>query len=218
MVVMNGRPLAIEWSAENIPSILNAWLLGSEAGNAIADVIFGDYNPSAKLTMTVPRKTGQIPIFYNTKRISRPMNNTRYTSKYIDSPNTPLYPFGYGLSYTEFSYSPITLSTNSINFSESFTASVTVTNTGKRFGEEVVQLYIQDMVGSAVRPVKELKGFDKIALKAGQSQVVSFTINADDLAFYTRDMSFKAEAGDFKLFIGASSEDLQAVDFELISD
>ena len=218
MVVMNGRPLAIEWSAENIPSILNAWLLGSEAGNAIADVIFGDYNPSAKLTMTVPRKTGQIPIFYNTKRISRPMNNTRYTSKYIDSPNTPLYPFGYGLSYTEFSYSPITLSTKSINFSESFTASVTVTNTGKRFGEEVVQLYIQDMVGSAVRPVKELKGFDKIALKAGQSQVVSFTINADDLAFYTRDMSFKAEAGDFKLFIGASSEDLQAVDFELTSD
>ena len=218
MVVMNGRPLAIEWSAENIPSILNAWLLGSEAGNAIADVIFGDYNPSAKLTMTVPRKTGQIPIFYNTKRISRPMNNTRYTSKYIDSPNTPLYPFGYGLSYTEFSYSPITLSTNSINFSESFTASVTVTNTGKRFGEEVVQLYIQDMVGSAVRPVKELKGFDKIALEAGQSQVVSFTINADDLAFYTRDMSFKAEAGDFKLFIGSSSEDLQSVGFELTFD
>ena len=218
MVVMNGRPLAIEWSAENIPSILNAWLLGSEAGNAIADVVFGDYNPSAKLTMTVPRKTGQIPIFYNTKRISRPLDNTRYTSKYIDSPNEPLYPFGYGLSYTEFSYSPITLSTNSINFSESFTASVTVTNTGKRFGEEVVQLYIQDMVGSAVRPVKELKGFDKIALKAGQSQVVSFTINVDDLAFYTRDMSFKAEAGDFKLFIGTSSEDLQAVDFELTSD
>jgi beta-glucosidase len=146
------------------------------------------------------------------------MNNTRYTSKYIDSPNTPLYPFGYGLSYTEFSYSPIKLSTDSIKFGESLTASVTITNTGKRFGEEVVQLYIQDMVGSAVRPVKELKGFNKIALKAGQSQVVSFTVNADDLAFYTRDMSFKAEVGDFKLFIGASSEDLQAVGFELTSN
>ena len=217
MVLMNGRPLAIEWSAEHIPSILNAWLLGSEAGNALADVLFGDYNPSAKLTMTVPRKTGQIPIYYNHKRISRPLDKTRYTSKYIDSPNEPLYPFGYGLSYTEFSYSPITLSTNNINFSESLTASVTVSNRGKRFGEEVVQLYIQDLVGSVVRPVKELKGFEKIALEPDQSQKVTFTISSDDLAFYTRDMSFKAEAGDFRLFIGASSENLQAIDFKLTS-
>ena len=215
MVLMNGRPLAIEWSAEHIPSILNAWLLGSEAGNAIADVLFGDYNPSAKLTMTVPRNAGQIPIFYNTKRVSRPLDNTRYTSKYIDSSIAPLYPFGYGLSYTEFSYSPITLSANSISFDESLTASVTVTNSGKRFGEEVVQLYIQDMVGSVVRPVKELKGFEKIALKPGQSQQVSFKLNSDDLAFYTRDMSFKAETGDFRLFIGTSSEDLQATEFKL---
>ena len=215
LVVMNGRPLAIEWSAENIPSILNAWLLGSEAGNAIADVIFGDYNPSAKLTMTVPRNTGQIPIFYNTKRVSRPLDNTRYTSKYIDSPIEPLYPFGYGLTYTEFSYSPITLSTESISFDEVLTASVTVTNSGERFGEEVVQLYIQDMVGSVVRPVKELKGFEKIALKPGQSEKVTFTIGVDDLAFYTRDMSFKAESGEFRLFVGSSSEDLQAVSFKL---
>ena len=215
MVLMNGRPLAIEWSAEHIPSILNAWLLGSEAGNAIADVLFGDYNPSAKLTMTVPRNAGQIPIFYNTKRVSRPLDNTRYTSKYIDSSIAPLYPFGYGLSYTEFSYSPITLSANSISFDESLTASVTVTNSGKRFGEEVVQLYIQDMVGSVVRPVKELKGFEKIALEPGQSHEVSFTLSSDDLAFYTRDMSFKAEAGDFRLFIGSSSEDLQATEFKL---
>jgi beta-glucosidase len=215
MVLMNGRPLAIEWSAEHIPSILNAWLLGSEAGNAIADVLFGDYNPSAKLTMTVPRNTGQIPIFYNTKRVSRPLDNTRYTSKYIDSPIEPLYPFGFGLSYTEFSYSPIKLSAKSIGFGESLTASVTVTNSGERFGEEVVQLYIQDLVGSVVRPVKELKGFEKIALKPGQSQEVIFTISSDDLAFYTRDMSFKAEAGDFRLFIGTSSEDLQAVGFAL---
>lgn len=215
MVLMNGRPLAIEWSAEHIPSILNAWLLGSEAGNAIADVLFGDYNPSAKLTMTVPRNTGQIPIFYNTKRVSRPLDNTRYTSKYIDSSIEPLYPFGFGLSYTEFSYSPIKLSAKSIGFGESLTASVTVTNSGERFGEEVVQLYIQDMVGSVVRPVKELKGFEKIALKPGQSQEVIFTISSDDLAFYTRDMSFKAEAGDFRLFIGTSSEDLQAVGFAL---
>ncbi|MGB2106493.1 MAG: beta-glucosidase BglX [Porticoccaceae bacterium] len=215
MVLMNGRPLAIEWSAEHIPSILNAWLLGSEAGNAIADVLFGDYNPSAKLTMTVPRNVGQIPIFYNTKRVSRPLDNTRYTSKYIDSSIAPLYPFGYGLSYTEFSYSPITLSAKTIGFDESLTASVTVTNNGKRFGEEVVQLYIQDMVGSVVRPVKELKGFEKIALESGQSQEVTFTLSSDDLAFYTRDMSYKAEAGDFRLFIGTSSEDLQALEFKL---
>ena len=215
MVLMNGRPLAIEWSSENIPSILNGWLLGSEAGNALADVLFGDYNPSGKLTMTVPRNTGQIPIFYNTKRVSRPLDNTRYTSKYIDSPIEPLYPFGYGLSYTEFSYSPITLSTESISFDEVLTASVTVTNSGERFGEEVVQLYIQDMVGSVVRPVKELKGFEKIALKPGQSEKVTFTIGVDDLAFYTRDMSFKAESGEFRLFVGSSSEDLQAVSFKL---
>ena len=215
MVLMNGRPLAIEWSSENIPSILNGWLLGSEAGNALADVLFGDYNPSGKLTMTVPRNTGQIPIFYNTKRVSRPLDNTRYTSKYIDSPIEPLYPFGYGLSYTEFSYSPITLSTESISFDEVLTASVTVTNSGQRFGEEVVQLYIQDMVGSVVRPVKELKGFEKISLKPGQSQKVTFTIGVDDLAFYTRDMSFKAESGEFRLFVGSSSEDLQAVSFKL---
>ena len=218
MVLMNGRPLAIEWSAEHIPSILNSWLLGSEAGNAIADVLFGDYNPSAKLTMTVPRNVGQIPIFYNTKRVSRPLDNTRYTSKYIDSSIAPLYPFGYGLSYTEFNYSPIRLSTNSISFDESLTASVTVTNNGKRFGEEVVQLYIQDMVGSVVRPVKELKGFEKIALKPGQSQEVTFTVSSDDLAFYTRDMSYKAEAGDFTLFIGTSSEDLQALEFKLTAN
>ncbi|CAI8169308.1 MAG: Beta-glucosidase BoGH3B [Cellvibrionales bacterium UBA7375] len=215
MVLMNGRPLAIEWSSENIPSILNGWLLGSEAGNALADVLFGDYNPSGKLTMTVPRNTGQIPIFYNTKRVSRPLDNTRYTSKYIDSPIEPLYPFGYGLSYTEFSYSSITLSTESISFDEVLTASVTVTNSGERFGEEVVQLYIQDMVGSVVRPVKELKGFEKIALKPGQSEKVTFTIGVDDLAFYTRDMSFKAESGEFKLFVGSSSEDLQALSFKL---
>ena len=215
MVLMNGRPLAIEWSSENIPSILNGWLLGSEAGNALADVLFGDYNPSGKLTMTVPRNTGQIPIFYNTKRVSRPLDNTRYTSKYIDSPIEPLYPFGYGLSYTEFSYSSITLSTESISFDEVLTASVTVTNSGERFGEEVVQLYIQDLVGSVVRPVKELKGFEKIALKPGQSEKVTFTIGVDDLAFYTRDMSFKAESGEFKLFVGSSSEDLQALSFKL---
>ena len=215
MVLMNGRPLAIEWSSENIPSILNGWLLGSEAGNALADVLFGDYNPSGKLTMTVPRNTGQIPIFYNAKRVSRPLDNTRYTSKYIDSSIEPLYPFGYGLSYTEFSYSPITLSTESISFDEVLTASVTVTNSGERFGEEVVQLYIQDMVGSVVRPVKELKGFEKIALKPRQSEKVTFTIGVDDLAFYTRDMSFKAESGEFRLFVGSSSEDLQAVSFKL---
>jgi beta-glucosidase len=146
------------------------------------------------------------------------MGDARYTSKFIDSPNSPLYPFGYGLSYTEFSYSPIKLSTDSINFAETLSATVTVTNTGERLGEEVVQLYIQDLVGSVVRPVKELKGFEKITLEAGQSQEVRFTISTDDLAFYTRDMSFKAEAGKFKLFIGSSSEDLQGVNFTLTAD
>ena len=215
LLLMSGRPLAIEWSAENIPTIIQSWLLGSEAGNALADVLFGDYNPSGKLTMTVPRNVGQVPIFYNRKRISRPIDNTRYTSKYIDTPNEPLYPFGFGLSYTEFSYSPIKVNTNSIGFEDSLIASVTVTNTGKRFGEEVVQLYIQDMFGSVVRPIKELKGFKKISLEAGESREVSFEISVADLAFYTADMSYKAEPGDFKLYIGSSSEDLQSVDFNL---
>jgi len=218
MVLMSGRPLAIEWSAENIPTIVQGWLLGSEAGNALADILFGDYNPSGKLTMTMPRNTGQIPIFYNTKRISRPLDDTRYTSKYIDSSIDPLYPFGFGLSYTQFNYSPIKLSSDSISLNETLTAMVKVTNVGKRQGEEVVQLYIQDMVGSVVRPVKELKGFKKIALKAGQSQEVSFTISADDLAFYTRDMSFKAEPGEFKLFIGTSSEEVQSIGFSLTAN
>ena len=218
MVLMSGRPLAIQWSAENIPTIVQGWLLGSEAGNALADILFGDYNPSGKLTMTMPRNTGQIPIFYNTKRISRPLDDTRYTSKYIDSSIDPLYPFGFGLSYTQFNYSPIKLSSDSISLNETLTAMVKVTNVGKRQGEEVVQLYIQDMVGSVVRPVKELKGFKKIALKAGQSQEVSFTISADDLAFYTRDMSFKAEPGEFKLFIGTSSEEVQSIGFSLTAN
>jgi len=218
LVLMSARPLATEWSADNISTIVQGWFLGSETGNALADVLFGDYNPSAKLTMTVPRNVGQVPIFYNHKRVSRPKNDTRYTSKYIDVSNQPLYPFGYGLSYTEFSYSPIELSSNSINFDQKLQASVRVKNSGERFGEEVVQLYIQDMFGSVVRPVKELKGFNKISLDAGESREVSFEISAKDLAFYTADMSFKAEPGDFKLYIGTSSAELQSVDFSLTSD
>jgi beta-glucosidase len=218
LVLMSGRPLAIEWSAGNIPTIVQGWFLGSEAGNALADVLFGDYNPSGKLTMTVPRNVGQVPIFYNHKRVSRPKNDTRYTSKYIDTSNEPLYPFGYGLSYTQFTYSPIKLSTDNIGFNNSLSASVTVSNTGERFGEEVVQLYIQDMFGSVVRPVKELKGFQKIALEAGESREVRFEISAKDLAFYTVDMSFKAEPGDFKLYIGTSSADVQSADFSLVSN
>jgi len=219
MVLMNGRPLAIEWSAANLPAIVKGWFLGSETGNALADVLFGDYNPSGKLTMTVPRNVGQVPIFYNHKRVSRPFDATdRWNSKYIDQSNKPLYPFGFGLSYTEFAYSPVKLSTNNIDFDNTLTASVTVTNTGKRFGEEVVQLYIQDLVGSVVRPVKELKGFRKISLNAGESREISFEIGAKDLAFYTRDMSFKAEPGDFKLFIGSSSDDVQSADFKLTAN
>ena len=216
VVLMNGRPLTIEWMDNAVPAILEAWFPGTMGGPAVADVLFGDYNPSGKLPITFPRNVGQIPLFYYHKNTGRPRVETeRYTSKYIDSPNTPLYPFGYGLSYTSFDYSNFGVSTNEIGMTDTLKVWVDVTNTGNYDGEEVVQLYIRDMVGSVTRPVKELKGFEKVFIKKGETVKVMFKLTASDLAFYTRTMEFKAEPGDFKVFVGGNSRDLQELSFRL---
>ncbi|GAB5526157.1 MAG: beta-glucosidase BglX [Roseivirga sp.] len=216
LLVMAGRPLTLEWPDENIPAIVNTWHLGTMAGKAIAEVIFGEHNPSGKLTMTFPRNVGQIPIYYNMKNTGRPFNaQNKYTSKYIDVANEPLYPFGYGLSYTGFSYSPIELDKKVMTQNETLNLTINLRNTGKYDGKEVVQLYVRDLVGSVTRPVKELKGFQKIDLKAGESRKVTFSLTAQDLAFYTRDMSFEAERGEFEVFIGTSSAEGVSARFTL---
>lgn len=217
VLLMNGRPLTISWVAGNVDAILDTWLLGSQAGNAIADVLFGKYNPSGKLPISFPLISSQVPVYYNHKSTGRPKFNQkeRYTSGYMDIPNEPLYPFGFGLSYTTFSYSNIKLSSNQMKMNDSITISVTVKNTGKYNGEEVVQLYVRDLVGSVTRPVKELKGFRKVMIKAGESADISFTLKSADLAFYTRDMTFKAEPGDFKVFVGTSSANCKEAGFTL---
>ncbi|MCY1633744.1 glycoside hydrolase family 3 N-terminal domain-containing protein [Marinifilum sp. D737] len=216
MVMMNGRPLTIDWEAANVPAIVEAWHLGVQAGPAVADVLFGDYNPSAKLTVTFPRNVGQIPIYYNMKHTGRPMDpNQKFTSKYLDCPNSPLYPFGYGLSYTTFDYSAVELDKTTMGANDQIIAKVKVSNTGKYDGEEVVQLYIQDLVGSVTRPVKELKGFKKVFIPKGESVEVEFTITAEDLAFYRKDMSYGVEKGDFKVFIGTNSQEVQESQFTL---
>ncbi|HJO94318.1 MAG TPA: glycoside hydrolase family 3 N-terminal domain-containing protein [Victivallales bacterium] len=219
-VLMNGRPLTINWTKEYIPAILETWFLGSEAGNAIADVIFGDYNPSGKLTMTFPYAVGQIPIYYNTKRSGRPetlkTKHDKYVSKYIDIPNAPLYHFGYGLSYTTFEYSEISLSKNKIKSNESINATVEITNTGKFAGTETVQLYTHDEVASVTVPVKEMKGFKQIYLKPGETQKVTFTIMPDDLKIYNYKMEKVLEPGYFDVFIGGSSATKNRNNFEII--
>ncbi|MBK7410518.1 MAG: glycoside hydrolase family 3 C-terminal domain-containing protein [Saprospirales bacterium] len=216
VVLMNGRPLAIPWIAENTPAVLETWFLGTKAGNAIADVLFGDYNPSGKLTMTFPRNVGQIPIYYNHKNTGRPFEpNTTWTSHYMDVPNSPQFPFGWGLSYTTFDYSAIQADQPAFGKSGSVTLRVTVSNTGLRDGEEVVQLYVRDLVGSVTRPVRELKGFKKINLKAGSQEEVTFTLTAADLAFHTRSMAFEAETGYFDVFIGGNSEADQSIRIQL---
>ncbi len=216
LVLMNGRPLTISWEDENLDGILETWFLGTEAGNAIADVLFGDYNPSGKLTVTFPRTVGQIPLYYNMKNTGRPMDEkNKYTSKYLDVSNSPLYPFGYGLSYTTFEYSPLILDKKEISLKDMLEVSVTVKNTGSVTGEETVQLYIRDLVGSVTRPVKELKGFKKITLAPGKSVTVTFEITAKDLAFYRKDMSYGVEAGDFKVFVGTNSSDVKEGKFRL---
>jgi len=219
LVLMSGRPNSIEWADANVDAILEAWYPGTMGGHAIADVLYGDYNPSGKLPATFPRNVGQVPLYYDMKNTGRPIDpakpDAKYVSRYLNTPNTPLYPFGYGLSYTSFTYSPVTLSKASIKPGEPLTASVTVTNSGARDGEEVVQLYVRDLVGSVTRPVKELRGFRKIPLKKGESKTVSFTLTDADLAFTRADMSWGAEPGDFKLWIGPSSAEGSEADFAL---
>ena len=219
VLVMAGRPLAIPWIDKNVPAILNTWHLGTRAGDAIADILSGETNPSGKLTATFPRDVGQVPIFYSVKNTGRPFDkDNKYTSKYLDMPNEPLYPFGYGLSYTTFEYSDMKLNKQEIGFNDSLTIKVKVRNSGKYQGEEIVQLYTRDMVGSVTRPVKELKGFKKILLEPGQQKLVEFTISADDLRFYDAKMNYTAEAGKFKAFVGTSSSNVMEAGFELVKE
>jgi beta-glucosidase len=220
IVMINaGRPLIFNWTAENVTAVLYTWWLGTEAGDAIADVLFGDYNPSAKLPISFPRTEGQIPVYYNYFSTGRPAPNdseTFYRSGYIDLPNSPKFPFGYGLSYTQFEYSDIKLNKSSIKPNEKLEVSVTVKNTGNYDGAETVQLYIRDMVGSVVRPVKELKNVQKILLKNGEGNVVIFTITANVLKFYNDNLQWIYEPGDFKVFIGSNSRDVKEASFKLV--
>jgi len=210
LVLFTGRPLAIKWESENVPAILNVWFAGSEAGYAITDALFGDVNPSGKLTTTWPQNVGQVPLFYNYKNTGRPLGEGKWFEKfktnYLDVSNDPVYPFGYGLSYTQFSYGELRLSKTSLKGNEAMKASVTVTNTGQFAGKEVVQLYIRDVVGSVTRPVKELKGFQKVELKPGESKVVTFTITPEHLKFYNYDLKYDWEPGEFQIMIGTNSK------------
>ncbi len=208
LMINAGRPLVFDWASENIPTIVYTWWLGTEAGNSIADVLFGKINPGGKLPMTFPRTEGQIPIYYNHYNTGRPAkNNTdrNYVSAYIDLDNDPAYPFGFGLSYTTFQYSDVNISATQLKGNQTLTASVTLTNSGNYDGEEVVQLYIRDLVGKVVRPVKELKGFQKIFLKKGESKTVSFNITPEDLKFYDDELNFDWESGEFDIMIGTNS-------------
>ncbi|WP_223463823.1 beta-glucosidase BglX [Pseudomonas sp. A-R-26] len=219
LVLMNGRPLTILEEKEQADAILETWFTGTEGGNAIADVLFGDYNPSGKLPISIPRSVGQIPTYYNHLTIGRPFTPGKpgnYTSQYFDDTTGPLYPFGYGLSYTEFSLSDMALSSTTLNKTGKLDASVTVKNTGKRDGETVVQLYIQDVAGSMIRPIKELKNFQKVMVKAGEQKVVHFTITEDDLKFYNTQLKYAAEPGKFNVQIGLDSVDVTQQSFELL--
>ncbi|MBK6365376.1 MAG: glycoside hydrolase family 3 C-terminal domain-containing protein [Saprospiraceae bacterium] len=206
-VVMNGRPLVLDKVHDHSNAVLETWWLGTQAGHAIAEVIYGVYNPSGKLPMTFPRNEGQIPIFYNEKNTGRPFNpNDKYSSKYIDIPNTPLYPFGYGLSYTSFTFGPPLSNKKLYSLKENVVVTVEIQNTGNYPGEEVVQLYIRDLVSSVTRPVKELKGFQKVFLKKGEKKTLSFTLTPNDLSFYNQNMEWVIEPGDFEIFIGGDSD------------
>ena len=219
LVLMNGRPLSILEENEQADAILETWFSGTEGGNAIADVLFGDYNPSGKLPITVPRSVGQIPTYYNHLSIGRPFTPGKpgnYTSQYFEDTTGPLFPFGFGLSYTQFSLTDMALSSTTLNKTGKLDASVVVKNTGKRGGETVVQLYIQDVTGSMIRPVKELKNFQKVLLKAGEQKVVRFTITEDDLKFYNAQLKYAAEPGKFNVQIGLDSQDVTQQSFELL--
>lgn len=218
VVLMNGRPLDLTRENELADAMLEAWYPGTMGGKAVTQVLFGEYNPSGKLTMSFPMNVGQVPLYYYAKNTGRPiyLPNDKYKSKYIDSPNDPLFPFGFGLSYTSFVYSDIKLSSNELTTNGSIKATVAVTNNGAYDGEEVVQCYIRDLVGSVTRPVKELKGFEKISLKAGESKTVHFEITPEMLSFHRQDMTYGTEPGNFQLFIGGNSRDVKMIPFKLL--
>ena len=223
VVLINaGRPLVFNWTADNVPAILYTWWLGSEAGNAIADVLFGDYNPSGKLPMSFPRDEGQIPIYYNHFNTGRPAKDEssfNYVSAYTDLKNSPKFPFGFGLSYTTFEYSDLKLSTQKMTNNGNIEVNLNISNTGKVAGEELVQLYLRDMVGSVVRPIIELKDFQKIKLNSGETKTIKFFINKEKLSFYNNELDWVAEPGDFEVMIGSSSADIRLKsDFELIEE
>lgn len=219
MVLFTGRPLTLTWEEANIPAILNVWFPGTEAGTAIADVLYGQTVPSGKLTTSFPRMTGQIPLYYNHKNTGRPLGEgewfSKFKSNYLDVPNDPLYPFGFGLSYTTFQYSDLKIDKTTLKPTENLKVQVTLKNTGNYDAKEVVQLYLRDKVGSITRPVKELKKFEKIFLKKGETSIVEFSLNIEDLKFYNSNFEFEAEPGSFTLFVGGNSRDVLQVDFEL---
>ena len=217
LVLMNGRPLNINWADQNIPSIIEAWQLGTQTGNAVAQVLYGDYNPSGKLPMTFPRSVGQIPIYYNYKNTGRPgPKNEVFWSHYSDEVNTPLYPFGYGLSYTTFEYSNIIIDNKILQKDSSINVSVELKNIGKLKGKEVVQLYIKDRYASVTRPVRELKGFELVELKSGETKTVNFEISEPLLKFYSGNDIWESEPGFFDIFIGTDSNANLQESFELI--
>lgn len=216
VVLMNGRPLSINWLAEHSPAILETWFAGTQGGNAIADVLFGDVNPGGKLPVTFPRTVGQVPLYYNHKSTGRPPDAAnKYSSKYLDAPWTPLYPFGFGLSYTQFKLSDLQLSASSIRPDGTLKVHVEVENTGGRDGDEVVQLYLRDVAASVTRPVRELKGFERVRLRAGERRRVEFGIGPEQLGFYNRAMKFTVEPGTFKVYVGNSSEGGLEASFEV---
>jgi beta-glucosidase len=218
VVLMNGRPLTIKWIAENTPAVLETWFAGSQAGNAIADVLFGDVNPGGKLPVTFPRAVGQVPLYYNHFNTGRPPDaKNKYTSKYLDVDWTPLFPFGYGLSYTKFEIANLRLSAPRIPSNGKLTVTVEVRNIGKRSGDEVVQLYIRDQVASVTRPIKELKGFERVTLQPGETKRIEFLLGAEQLGFWNRQMRFAVEPGEFKVMVGSNSEDLIEASFEVLA-
>lgn len=212
LVLFNGRPLELKWYHEHVPAILEAWFPGTEGGNAVADLLFGDANPSAKLTMSFPYTVGQVPVYYNCLNTGRPKghedNDFRFLSKYLDIPNAPFYPFGYGLSYTEYTYSDAALIGDTLTPGGCVKAKVTVQNTGNYAGEEIVQMYVRDLWGSTSRPLLELKGFKKIHLASGEKATVEFEIEPEMLSYFTAKKKYEVEAGDFKVFVGKNARDL----------
>ena len=217
LVLNNGRPLALPWAAEHIPAIVEAWHLGTQTGNAVAQVLYGDYNPSGKLPMSFPRNVGQVPIYYNNYNTGRPVNSDKnvFWSHYTDVEKTPLFPFGFGLSYTTFDYKKLKINKASFAKGEPVVVSVDITNSGNYDGKEVAQLYIQDVAASLARPVKELKGFELIALKKGETKTVTFTLTEKELGFYDNAGKYLVEAGTFKLMVGGSSDKGLEGQFEL---